>query len=42
MRSRAARHETSWKIRALDEGADDYVTQPFGMPELPVRLRAAG
>ena len=29
------------KIRALDAGADDYVTKPFGMGELLARLRAA-
>jgi two-component system, OmpR family, KDP operon response regulator KdpE len=29
------------KVRALDEGADDYVTKPFGMPELMARIRAA-
>ncbi len=28
------------KIRALDEGADDYVTKPFNMPELLARVRA--
>ncbi|GAA1225165.1 MULTISPECIES: response regulator [Pseudonocardia] len=28
-------------IRALDAGADDYVTKPFGMAELLARLRAA-
>jgi len=37
----SARHETPEKIRALDEGADDYVTKPFGMPEMLARLRAA-
>ena len=29
------------KIQALDAGADDYVTKPFGMPELLARIRAA-
>lgn len=28
-------------VRALDVGADDYVTKPFGIPELLARLRAA-
>jgi two-component system KDP operon response regulator KdpE len=29
------------KVRAFDEGADDYVTKPFGMSELMARMRAA-
>jgi two-component system KDP operon response regulator KdpE len=28
------------KVRALDGGADDYVTKPFGVPELMARIRA--
>ena len=30
------------KVRALDMGADDYVTKPFGAEELLARIRAAG
>ncbi len=29
------------KVEALDSGADDYVTKPFGMAELEARIRAA-
>lgn len=29
------------KIKALDAGADDYVTKPFSIPELAARIRAA-
>ena len=29
------------KVEALDAGADDYVTKPFGMDELLARIRAA-
>ena len=29
------------KVRALEAGADDYVTKPFGMQELNARMRAA-
>ena len=37
----SVREEESEKIAALDAGADDYVTKPFGMGELVARLRAA-
>lgn len=33
--------EESIKVEALDAGADDYVTKPFGMSELVARVRAA-
>jgi two-component system, OmpR family, KDP operon response regulator KdpE len=33
--------EESEKVAALDAGADDYVTKPFGMDELLARLRAS-
>jgi two-component system, OmpR family, KDP operon response regulator KdpE len=36
-----AHHEQAEKIRALDNGADDYVTKPFDTEELFARLRAA-
>jgi two-component system KDP operon response regulator KdpE len=37
----SARHGSEEKVRALDAGADDYVTKPFGLDELLARLRAA-
>ncbi|OLR91565.1 response regulator [Actinokineospora bangkokensis] len=37
----SARVDSPDKVRALDAGADDYVTKPFGMDELLARLRAA-
>ena len=36
----SARHGEPSKVDALDAGADDYVTKPFGMDELLARLRA--
>jgi two-component system KDP operon response regulator KdpE len=37
----SAREQEQQKVAALDAGADDYVTKPFGMDELLARLRAA-
>jgi two-component system KDP operon response regulator KdpE len=37
----SARGEEKTKVEALDFGADDYVTKPFGMDELLARVRAA-
>ena len=37
----SARHLEQAKVRALDAGADDYITKPFGMDELLARIRAA-
>ncbi len=37
----SARGQETQKVEALDAGADDYVTKPFGMNELLARLRAA-
>ncbi|RSM76264.1 DNA-binding response regulator [Amycolatopsis sp. WAC 01375] len=37
----SARGDSADKVEALDAGADDYVTKPFGMDELLARLRAA-
>ena len=36
----SVRNAESEKVRALDNGANDYVTKPFGMQELMARLRA--
>jgi two-component system KDP operon response regulator KdpE len=37
----SVRGEERTKVEALDAGADDYVTKPFGMDELLARIRAA-
>ncbi len=37
----SARDTQSAKVDALDAGADDYMTKPFGMDELIARIRAA-
>jgi two-component system KDP operon response regulator KdpE len=37
----SSRGEESAKVDALDLGADDYVTKPFGMAELVARIRTA-
>lgn len=37
----SVRERESEKIAALDAGADDYVTKPFGLGELVARMRAA-
>jgi two-component system KDP operon response regulator KdpE len=35
----SVRNQESTKIQALDEGADDYITKPFGIQELLARVR---
>lgn len=37
----SAREEESQKVEALDLGADDYITKPFGTSELLARIRTA-
>ncbi len=36
----SVREQETMKVAALDEGADDYITKPFSMPELLARVRA--
>ncbi|MDD5543454.1 MAG: response regulator transcription factor [Acidobacteriia bacterium] len=36
----SVRGQEQWKVKALDAGADDYVTKPFNMNELMARVRA--
>ena len=36
----SVREQETMKVAALDEGADDYMTKPFSMPELLARVRA--
>jgi two-component system KDP operon response regulator KdpE len=36
----SVREDEADKVRALDLGADDYLTKPFGVPELLARIRA--
>jgi len=36
----SARSDEAIKVAALDAGADDYLTKPFGVPELLARVRA--
>jgi two-component system KDP operon response regulator KdpE len=37
----SARGQETDKVSALDAGADDYLTKPFGLPELLARMRVA-
>lgn len=37
----SARTQEEDKVRALDLGADDYITKPFGIPELLARIRTS-
>ena len=36
----SARHQEQDRVEALELGADDYLTKPFGIPELVARIRA--
>jgi two-component system KDP operon response regulator KdpE len=37
----SVRNDETGKVKALDLGADDYITKPFGLPELTARMRVA-
>jgi two-component system, OmpR family, KDP operon response regulator KdpE len=37
----SVRNDEAGKVKALDLGADDYITKPFGLPELMARIRVA-
>jgi two-component system KDP operon response regulator KdpE len=37
----SVRNDEAGKVKALDLGADDYITKPFGLPELAARIRVA-
>src|SRR5664280_2472339 len=37
----SARHQSVSKVEALDLGANDYITKPFGMDELLARIRVS-
>jgi two-component system KDP operon response regulator KdpE len=37
----SVRNDEAGKVKALDLGADDYITKPFGLPELTARIRVA-
>jgi two-component system KDP operon response regulator KdpE len=37
----SVRNDEGGKVKALELGADDYITKPFGLPELVARIRVA-